>query len=109
MIILTYVNEIINKLQDDSLPNEVKLGAVVFVLVGFATLSIINIIFYLLSNKLLDNKKVLEVTNKWPYLTMLLLLYKRTNIGFIVFEILFFFSIQFFLLYQSYRLMYFIL
>ena len=54
MIFVTYMNEILRKIEDDNFPVEVKLDTIVFLFVALATICILNILFYIIANIFLN-------------------------------------------------------
>ena len=104
MIILPYLNELINKLQDESIPNEGKLALGLFILITISTLSVINIIIYFVIIISIDKKIVQDKINEWKFLKRIAQIYKNTRIYFILFEVSLFLYIHIFVLWNCYRL-----
>ena len=65
-----------------------------FVLLLIGTLSIINIGIYILALYITNHKLFLEKISKWPILVKYLNIYRKTRVGFIMFEICMFLFCQ---------------
>jgi hypothetical protein len=104
MIILTYLNNLISNLQNDNFPIQGKLALALFVLCAILLVSFINIIIYFLILLNLDNKWIQNKLNQWYILKIIVNIYKKTRIGFLIFEISLSLFIMIFILYYSHKL-----
>jgi hypothetical protein len=104
MIILEYLKNLLNLMQDESIPVIGKLAVGNFILCVLLLLSFINVLIYFLVLITFDNILVQNLMNKYSIIKRILILYKNTRIYFLIFEILFFISINLFILWNCYRL-----
>ena len=86
----------------DSSPIVLLLSSVL-VLSLIAFLSFINIGIYLISLHITNHKLFLDKISKWDILLKLLNIYRKTRIGFIMFEIILFFVSQGSVIWLCYR------
>lgn len=74
---------------DESTPIIILFAAYYFILSMGVLLNVLNICIYLLSLYILSNEKVLSmISSKYVFIHKIILFYKKTRIGFIVFEVI---------------------
>ena len=105
MFLLEYFNKISTYLENDSIPALGRLALGNFILCSLLLLSFINIVTYFMIIIGLDsNNKLLNKIRQNKLLGKIIKLYKESRIYFIIFELVFFISLNIFILWQSYRL-----
>lgn len=104
MIILEQLKELLEIMNNDSIPIVGRLALGNFILLSISLISFLNLIFYLIIIKVLDNKIVLEKIQRYKYLNKIFMLYKHTRTYFILFELCLILFINITILWQSYRL-----
>ena len=105
MFLLEYFNKISTYLENDSIPALGRLALGNFILCSLLLLSFINIVIYFMIIIGLDsNNKLLNKIRQNKLLGNIIILYKESRIYFIIFELVFFISLNIFILWQSYRL-----
>ena len=60
IILLEYLQTMLNKMYDESLPDEVRIAIGLFILCTILLLSFINIIIYFIVLIIFDNKRIQE-------------------------------------------------
>ena len=104
MFILNYLNKLVTSLYDESIPGEGKLALALFMLCIILLLSYINTIFYFIILISLDNKTVQNWINQWDLFKKIVNIYRKTRIGFLIFEISLSLFIILFILYYSHKI-----
>lgn len=104
MIILEQLRQLLQLMNNESVPLVGKLSLGNFILCSISLISFLNILIYLIIIKILDNKIVLEKVQQYKTLNKILMLYKHTRLYFILFEVGLILFINIFILWQSYRL-----
>ena len=105
MFLLEYFNKISTYLENDSIPALGRLALGNFILCSLLLLSFINIVIYfMIIIGLNSNNKLLNKIRQNKLLGKIIKLYKESRIYFIIFELVFFISLNIFILWQSYRL-----
>lgn len=104
MIILTYLNSLISNLQNENIPVQGRLALAVFILCTVLLISFINITIYFVILLNLENEWIQDKIIKWPVLKIIVNIYKKTRIGFLIFEISLSLFIIIFILYYSHKL-----
>jgi hypothetical protein len=104
MIILTYLNKLITNLQDGNIPDQGRLALSLFILCVILLISFTNILIYFLILLNLENKLVQNKINQWTMLKWIVNIYKKTRIGFLVFEICLSLYIILFIMYYSHKI-----
>jgi hypothetical protein len=104
MIILYQLNELLSKLQDNSIPDDGKLALGFLILSVISLLCFINILTYFIVLYTIETKFMQEKMDRWKLLKRIMNLYKTTSIYFIGFEILLFLYVNGFIIWSCYRL-----
>lgn len=105
MFIYQYLHNLINLLESNSIPDLGKLALCNFILCSVLLLNFINIlIFFSILIGLNSNNKVVIRMQQNKILGKIIKIYKESRVYFILIEVIFFLSINIFILYQSYRL-----
>lgn len=104
MNILEYLKSILNKIYDESLPDEVRIAIGLFILSTILLLSFMNIIIYFIILIIFDNKRIQEWMNKYKFIKYIFTTYKATRIYFLIFEISLSLYIIIFILHGSYKI-----
>jgi hypothetical protein len=103
MIILTYLNKLLISLQDENIPQEGKLALALFILSVILFVSFSNIMIYFIILLGFENKIIQDWVDKWKFLIKFISIYKKTRIGFLLFEICLSLYIIIFIIYYSYK------
>lgn len=90
---------------DESTPVIIVFAGYYFILSVGVLLNVLNICIYLLSLYILSNEKLLsKISSKYVFIHKIILFYKKTRIGFIVFEVVFLLFCLFLMIGISYGL-----
>ena len=74
---------------DESTPVLILFAGYYFILSFWVLLNVVNICIYLLSLYILSNNKLIsKIFSKYVFIHKIILFYKKTRIGFIVFEVI---------------------
>ena len=77
-------------IKDSTIRDEGRLALGLFILIIISTLCFLNIIFYVFVLYTIETKFMQEQMERWKLLKRIMNIYKKTNIAFIVFEVLLF-------------------
>lgn len=103
MIIIAYLNKLITSLQDENIPNEGKLALALFIFSVILFINFSNIMIYFLTLLSFEQKILPKWVNKINFVKKMMKIYKKTRIGFLIFEISLSFYIILFIMYYSYK------
>lgn len=104
MIILTYLNKLVFSLQNENIPDQAKLALALFIFCIILLLSYINIIIYFTIRVNFFNKTFQNCIKKSKTFRIVVNVYRKTRIGFVIFEIYLSLYIILFLLYYSHKI-----
>nr|YP_009487220.1 hypothetical protein [Russula abietina]AWB36122.1 hypothetical protein [Russula abietina] len=104
MIILTYLNKLMDSLYDENIPEIGRLALDVYIFCVILFFSYLNIMANLRILISLDNKSIQNWRNKFSFIKKVVNIYKKTRIEFLIFEIFLSLFIILFLLYYSYQI-----
>jgi hypothetical protein len=104
MFLIVYIQDFIEKLNDDSLPIELRGAILVFLVCIISTMCFFNILFYFTVLMIADNKYIIELMEKWWLLKKVINVYKYSSKFFIIFEVCIFSYLNFTLLYNCFKI-----